>query len=104
MMNPRRHFLRIALGLFAVGLSPHSLADRQTNDTPLIWRQRALLGFGTTLWLKAAHADADLLESALDEAVAAIRQVERQMSLFDPHSALSRLNRSGFAGGAGAGP
>jgi thiamine biosynthesis lipoprotein len=95
MMHPRRHFLRVALGLCAAGLSPHALAALPANSTPLVWRQRALLGFGTTLWLKAAHANADLLETALDEAVAAIRDVEKQMSLFDPHSALSRLNARG---------
>lgn len=95
MMNPRRHFMRVALGLFATGLSPQLLAAQASNDAPLVWRQRAMLGFGTTLWLKAAHANADQLEAALDEAVAAIRQIERQMSLFDPHSALSRLNARG---------
>ena len=99
-MNPRRQCLRVALGLFAASLSPHLLAapstvDKLIADKPLVWRQRAMLGFGTTLWLKAAHANSDLLESVLDEAVNAIRQIERQMSLFDPHSALSRLNTRG---------
>ncbi len=92
MINPRRQFMRVALGLCAGGLSPQLLAAQSADHAPLVWRQRAMLGFGTTLWLKAAHANADLLESALDEAVAAIRQVEKQMSLFDPYSALSRLN------------
>ncbi len=95
MMNPRRQFMRVALGLCAAGLSPQLLAAQSPDNAPLVWRQRAMLGFGTTLWLKAAHANADLLESALDEAVATIRQVEKQMSLFDPHSALSRLNARG---------
>jgi thiamine biosynthesis lipoprotein len=35
------------------------------------------------------------LEAALTSAVQAIRSVERQMSLFDPDSGLSRLNRNG---------
>ncbi len=96
MMNPRRQFLRVALGLCAAGMPPHSFAAQSAAQAPLVWRQRAMLGFGTTLWLKAAHANADLLESALDEAVAAIRHIERQMSLFDPHSALARLNARGI--------
>ena len=95
MMSPRRQFMRVALGLFATGLSPQLLAAQSLSDAPLVWRQRAMLGFGTTLWLKAAHANADQLDAALDEAVAAIRHIERQMSLFDPHSALSRLNARG---------
>ncbi len=95
MMSPRRQFMRVALGLFATGLSPQLLAAQSLTDAPLVWRQRAMLGFGTTLWLKAAHANADQLDAALDESVAAIRQIEKQMSLFDPHSALSRLNARG---------
>lgn len=95
MMSPRRQFMRVALGLFATGLSPQLLAAQSLSDAPLVWRQRAMLGFGTTLWLKAAHANADQLDAALDESVAAIRQIEKQMSLFDPHSALSRLNARG---------
>jgi FAD:protein FMN transferase len=61
----------------------------------LRWRERALLGFGTTLWLRAAHRDAETVERALDAAVRAIRHVEAQMSLFDPASAVSRLNHDG---------
>ena len=87
-MNPaRRHCLRWATGLFGAGLGLTAFAQ-----SPLAWRQRALIGFGTTLWIKAAHEDAELLDTALDAAVAAIRQIERQMSLFDPNSALSQLN------------
>ncbi len=95
MMPPRRQFIRVAFGLAAAGVSPPLLATASPQQAPLVWRQRAMLGFGTTLWLKAAHANADVLESALDEAVATIRHIERQMSLFDPHSALSRLNAHG---------
>jgi FAD:protein FMN transferase len=61
----------------------------------LIWRERNMIGFGTTLWIKAAHENVDQLETALTAAVAAIRNVERQMSLFDPESALCRLNAHG---------
>jgi len=47
------------------------------------------------LWLRAAHTNPDQLELALNQAVFAIRQVEADMSLFNPESAVSRLNRTG---------
>jgi thiamine biosynthesis lipoprotein len=89
-MNPgRRQCLGFGLGL-ALG-SPLLAAARES----LQWRERLLQGFGTTLWLRAGHADADRVEEALDRAAATIRRIESQMSLFDDASALSRLNRSG---------
>lgn len=100
----RRQCLRWGLGLAGSVLSGHvgaqatnDQADVQTALQPekLIWRERVLVGFGTSLWIKAAHDNADQLEAALTAAVTAIRQVERQMSLFDPDSAISRLNRTG---------
>lgn len=54
-----------------------------------------MLGFGTKLWLRAGHRDKARLQGGLDAAVKAIRQVERQMSLFDANSAVSQLNRTG---------
>lgn len=82
----RRHALHLALGLLCTpAAGAHSLQ----------WRERVLLGLGTTLWLRAAHADANRADAALDAAVRALRHVERQMSLFDPDSALCRLNREG---------
>jgi thiamine biosynthesis lipoprotein len=76
--------------LAGLGAAPGGVAA-----APRVWRERALLGFGTTLWLRAAHDDASTVERALDAAVQAIRHVEAQMSLFDPSSAVSRLNRDG---------
>ncbi|MFO1220657.1 MAG: FAD:protein FMN transferase [Burkholderiaceae bacterium] len=84
----RRHWLGFALG---AGLGGGACAA----GAALLWRERALRGFGTTLWLLAGAADAATLERGLDAAVAAIRHVERLMSLFDPASAVSRLNRDG---------
>ena len=87
----RRGWLRLALGACAaVGVGTGANAASGLN-----WRERSLLGFGTTLWLRAAHGDAATAEAGLDAAVAAIRHVEHQMSLFDPDSALCRLNREG---------
>ena len=96
----RRQFLRWGLGCSAWAASAQLMAKvtddhRLSAPEKLIWRERAMVGFGTTLWLKAAHENADQLEAGLNAAVQAIRRVEHQMSLFDPDSALSRLNARG---------
>ncbi len=117
-MMQRRQALRWSIGLLAAGVGAgtsvvaYANANVSTNASagmpllrrghdashkpePLVWRERALLGFGTTLWIKAGHANANKLEAALSAAVRAIRDVEKQMSLFDPDSALCRLNETG---------
>ncbi|NBO42371.1 MAG: FAD:protein FMN transferase, partial [Betaproteobacteria bacterium] len=86
-MMKRRQILQLGMGL---GLGSSVMARES-----LVWQERSLVGFGTTLWIKAAHADAARLQQALNESVKAIRTVEKQMSLFDPDSAVSRLNRFG---------
>ena len=86
-MMQRRQILQLGMGL---GLGVNAAARES-----LVWQERSLVGFGTTLWIKAAHTDAGRLQQALNESVKAIRSVEKQMSLFDPDSALSRLNRLG---------
>ena len=94
--NPkRRQWLRLSLGLGAVLGCAAGRAHRTAASASLQWRERAMLGFGTTLWLRAGHASAGRAEAGLDAAVAAIRHVERQMSLFEPASALCQLNREG---------
>jgi FAD:protein FMN transferase len=90
----RRQWLRWGSGVFAAGLAGQG-AFAVMSDPQLVWRERALIGFGTTLWLRAAHHNADQLELALNDAVKAIRSVEADMSLFNPDSAVSRLNRDG---------
>ncbi len=90
MTAGRRQWLRCALGLGA------ALAGGPTRAaTGLQWKERALLGFGTTLWLRAAHTDGGRADAALDAVVALLRHLEAQLSLFDPASALCRLNRDG---------
>ena len=86
-MMKRRQMLQLGMGL---GLGSSVMARES-----LVWQERSLLGFGTTLWIKAAHTDAGSLQQALNESVKAVRSVEKQMSLFDPDSAVSRLNRLG---------
>ena len=88
----RRQCLRVALGLSAGTLGAMSIAR---SADKLQWRERALLGFGTTLWLRAGHEDERRVEAGLDAAVQAVRHVERQMSLFDENSAVCQLNREG---------
>jgi thiamine biosynthesis lipoprotein len=86
-MMKRRQILQLGMGM---GLGFNAAARES-----LVWQERSLLGFGTSLWIKAAHTDAGRLQQALNESVKAIRSVEKQMSLFDPDSAVSRLNRLG---------
>ncbi len=97
MNTTRRQFLGFGMGLAAAGAMPALAAAPQRREAheALVWRERILQGFGTTLWLRAAHANGDWLELGLDRAVKRIRAVEAQMSLFDDGSALRRLNRSG---------
>ncbi|NBO42999.1 MAG: FAD:protein FMN transferase, partial [Betaproteobacteria bacterium] len=94
MNTQRRQWLRWGSGVFAAGLTGQG-AFAGVSDPQLVWRERALIGFGTTLWLRAAHHNTDQLELALNDAVKAIRSVEADMSLFNPDSAVSRLNRDG---------
>jgi FAD:protein FMN transferase len=96
----RRQCLRWSVGLgvglnCAVNAAWAATRNGSQAAPTLVWHERALIGFGTTLWLRAGHADGAKLESALNAAVAVIRDIERSMSLFDANSALSTLNRLG---------
>lgn len=89
----RRQVLYAAMGQGL--MSATSLHAAPAPAPPAIWRRRDWLGFGTMLSLRAGGQDEGQLERALDASVAAVRLIESQLSLFDPHSALSRLNRDG---------
>jgi thiamine biosynthesis lipoprotein len=96
----RRQILRACIGLGAGLLVPSLHAGRAPQGEnlptqPRHWQTRPLLGFGTNLALTVGTDDPRLAEQALDMAVADIRLVEAQMSLFNPASALSQLNRQG---------
>jgi FAD:protein FMN transferase len=84
--------------LMGAGLGAGLLMGLTATSTTkkLHWRERALHGFGTTLWLRAAHHDVAALNQGLDEAIAAIRDIEAQMSLFDKDSDITNLNAVGF--------
>jgi thiamine biosynthesis lipoprotein len=89
----RRQVLYAAMGQGL--MSATSLQAAPGLVPPTIWRRRDWLGFGTMLSLRAGGEDEAELERALDASVATVRLIESQLSLFDPHSALSRLNRDG---------
>jgi thiamine biosynthesis lipoprotein len=63
--------------------------------TRLQWKTITFNGFGTTLSIRAAHATGDQLHAALQEARRVVEEVEAQMSLFRPDSAIHTLNREG---------
>ena len=71
------------------------VSQARAKTSSMQWRDTAMMGLGTTLSLRAAHADGARARAGLDAAVAAIRHVEQQMSLFNPNSALTTLNRQG---------
>ncbi len=87
----RRTLLIASLGLGSALLTRAATATRPD----LHWRTRPLLALGTTVRLRAAHADAAQADRALDAATATLREVEASMSLFRDASELSRLNRDG---------
>jgi FAD:protein FMN transferase len=89
----RRQVLYAAMGQGLMSATTLQAAPAPTP--PLAWRRRDWLGFGTMLSLRAGGEDEAQLERALDASVAAVRAIESQMSLHDPGSALSRLNRDG---------
>lgn len=91
MSMKRRQWLKLGLGVCgAAALTPSMAAAKD-----LVWHERAMLGFGTTLWLRAGHGNVAQLDAALDAAIQALREVESEMSLFNPDSAVSRLNATG---------
>jgi FAD:protein FMN transferase len=93
--NPsRREYLRLAMGLGGLAIALPS-NTKNAKPTPLQWRERAMVGLGTTLSLRAGHASAEQADAGLDAAVKAIRHIEQHMSLFNPASSLCHLNRDG---------
>ncbi|WP_114972269.1 FAD:protein FMN transferase [Rhodoferax ferrireducens] len=87
----RRVFLQTSLGVAAA----HAVGATSRAGAALPWHERTLTGLGTVLSLRVAHAEGARAERALDAAVSTVRHVEAHMSLFDPGSAISRLNRDG---------
>ena len=89
----RRDALRLAWGLGAAMGPP--LAARAAKPAALHWHETALLAFGTTVWLRAAHSDERVAQRGVAAAAAAVQRVDQLMSLFRPDSEIVRLNRQG---------
>jgi FAD:protein FMN transferase len=99
--STRRTFLGASLGIGLVGpglLGTGLLVGESASDEmrTLQWQERALHGFSTTLWLRAAHHDITALNRGLDDAITGIRDIEAQMSLFEKSSDITILNQTGF--------
>lgn len=88
----RRQILMASMGLAGSALARAVPAEA----SGLRWRERAMVGLGTSLHLRAAHHSDVQADVALDAAVQAIRRVESAMSLFRQDSELVQLNRQGF--------
>ena len=100
MKAQRRDGLRLAWGL---GLSTLvGSASAKPQALPLQWRETAMLAYGTTIWLRAAHADAARAQAGLDAAADAVRRVDQLMSLYRDDSELVQLNREGVLHGPSA--
>jgi FAD:protein FMN transferase len=85
----RRNFIQAGLGL---GLLPSAQAAPPVG---LHWQDITFTGLGAVMSIRAAHTSAEALQLALQHARQVIAQVEDEMSLFRPSSALSQLNRAG---------
>ncbi|RFO97302.1 FAD:protein FMN transferase [Rhodoferax lacus] len=85
----RRAFMQLGLG------SALGAVQASAGASPLVWRSRTLGAMGTSMRLQLAHTDAAQAEQALAAAIADIRSIEDQMSLFREDSALCQLNRTG---------
>ena len=89
----RRSFMQFSLGLGAAA-SGAFVTGSQARAGDLAWTSRTLNAMGTLMSLKVAHTDAAHAERALDAAIAEIRHIEDQMSLFREDSAICEFNRS----------
>jgi thiamine biosynthesis lipoprotein len=92
----RRTLLQLGLGLGATAATG-LVASRTVASAPqdLQWASRTLSAMGTSMTMQLAHTNAASALRALDAAVAEIRHIEDQMSLFRPDSAICQLNRTG---------
>lgn len=85
----RRAWMQAGLGL---GLFANVSAFEASR---LHWKSTTFNGLGTTLSIRAAHTEIDRLQRSLHDARCAVEDIENQMSLFRPNSAINQLNRDG---------
>jgi thiamine biosynthesis lipoprotein len=67
-------------------------AATMPKDNLHVWRGVAL---GADAMIQLQHPDAAAARDLIDASLAEVARLERVFSLYDPHSALSRLNRAG---------
>ncbi len=95
----RRTILKAALGTAfagAAGLGAGALWLKPAYERAGLREFAAAdLAFGTTLSVKVLHDDEAVARQALQAALAAVRDIDRLMSLYRPDSEISRLNRDG---------
>lgn len=84
----RRSFITIGLGSILT-LPDVALASERLH-------RGAALAFGTTVSVAVRHLDPGVARQAIDDALAAVAQVHRLMSIYDPASEVARLNRDGM--------
>jgi thiamine biosynthesis lipoprotein len=89
----RRNLIGFALG--SAACSGWVRASVPEASTGLQWHSRTLTAMGTSMTLRAAHAQASVLAAAFTAAIADIRLLEDQMSLYREDSAIRTLNRTG---------
>jgi thiamine biosynthesis lipoprotein len=87
----RRRFLGISGA--AIGVSVLPLAGARPEAEAVTWRGQAM---GAVCTLRIHHTDRVAAGRLVERAVAEVRRLERIFSLYDPDSALVRLNRTGF--------
>lgn len=92
----RRTFMQFSMGAAVAGALGARVANAAASTgASLQWRSRTFNAMGTSMTLQLAHADGARAEQALDAAIADIRHIEDQMSLFREDSAICQLNRHG---------
>lgn len=97
MTFTRRRMLQIGLGTgaaLAVGGSTAWLDLGRELSIHAV--DRSVDVFGTTARLRVLHADRRRADAAADAAIAELRTVQQVMSVYDPASDVSRLNRYGM--------
>ncbi len=95
----RRTILKAALGTAfagAAGVGAASLWLPPAHERRSLREFTAAdLAFGTTVSLKVLHTDEAAARQAMQAALAAVRDIDRLMSLYRADSEISRLNRDG---------
>ncbi len=86
----RRRFLTIAASALALGCN--TLRDRAAAAADVRWRG---IAFGADVSITLRDADADAAAATLEAVRGEIARMEALFNLFDPGSALSRLNAEG---------